>query len=109
MVPNIPSVKQFFAVFRHFRAYGTSERELTLSERELTLLSAYGTSERELTLLSSVDQYASFDTPQVKSTVKLRIFIFLVFFKGRGQKMNVLVKIKIGTYENILVQPLFLN
>ena len=33
----------------------------------------------ELILLSSVDQYASFGTLQVKSTVKLRIFIFLVF------------------------------
>ena len=40
----------------------------------------------ELILLSSVDQYAPFGTLQVKSTVKLGIFIFLVFKKRAWPK-----------------------
>ena len=93
LVPNIPSVEQFskkFVFLPNFAIFADSAHTVRLRDPELILL-------------SSVDQYAPFGTLQVKSTVKLGIFIFLVFLKRAWPKMSVRVKIKIGTYENILV------
>ena len=69
LVPNIPSVEQFskkFVFSPNFAIFADSAHTVRLRDPEVILL-------------SSVDQYASFGTLQVKSTVKFWIFIFLVF------------------------------